>query len=272
MHPSQGHGVARPQQFPAFPQRTHTYHGVPVESNMSYQGMRHVLTGQRKANRIAGHLHPVERTYSESLPSNSPWLSNVSPGYEMHGPIRDVSPGHPNDPRYWPYEQSPGSGDFAPFPHEAAQRVRTPSSTFNPTFSQPSPEQQWQLQQPGPCVPTTSYPLTPASMASTVPQYAACYAPAPQHVPAASYPPFSVPFESPQAMRPMQGPPYSTPIPQSHSFPEHGVAYQQPGPPEQPPVSTQGYPGSWYAEATGLGVSMDQQAPPTYVVPSQRPR
>lgn len=274
MHPTQGNGLAR-SQFPSFPQRTHTYHGRPTDSSMTSQGAHRTFATQDKANSTAGHMH-VERTYPDSLPSNSPWQSTVSPPYELPVPVRDVSPGQPNDPRYWSYEHSPGSGDFAPFPNEAAQRVRTPSSTFNAPFAPPNAEQLWQLQQPAPAVRTSSYPLTPASMAATLPQYAVCYAPEPQQLPAVSYPPYSVPFESPQAVRPMQGPPFSTPIPQSHSFPEHAGPYHQQGPHEPGPM--QGYPVTWYPEPTGVPVSMAQesgtpaQGPSTYVVPSQRPR
>ena len=83
-------------------------------------------------------------------------------------------------------------------------------------------------------------------------------------------------------MRQMQGPPFSTPVLQSHSFTEYGGPYDYRGPQEHPhgamPVQ-QGYPLNWYSSTDESGFpveehhSLPSNAPqPPYVVPSQRPR
>lgn len=190
------------------------------------------------------------------------------------------------------YDQSPGSGDFAPFPNDTAQQVRTPSTMFTAHFPQSSPEQQWQLQQQHPqALRTMTYPLPSAAMAASLPQYTPAYAAdmPQQHLPSASYPPFCAPLESPQLLRQMQGPPFSTPIPSSHAFAEpyeYRAPHEQPQPQQHhhhhhhgaPPVQ-QGYPGNWYPEAGAAAFAVDEARsnpsdtpPPPHVVPSQRPR
>ena len=193
-----------------------------------------------------------------------------------------MSPMQSQQTQYWTYDQSPESGDFAPFP---AQQVRTPSTTFPSSFEQqPSAEERWQLQQPHQPPRSMTFPLPGTAMATSLPQAAPAYASdASQYLPSASYPPFSVPLESPHMMRQMQGQPLSTPIPSTHSLAEHagGDPYNYRDPHEQQQSAMavqQGYPMAW-GSSPGLSFPVEEEnsipssAPPSqYVLPSQRPR
>ena len=234
---------------------------------------------------MTGHYYPVDRPCQEGYEQSSPWPP-LSRGYELPTPARTVSPSRPPPShQYWSYEHPAATGDYAPFPNEAAHQVRTPT-TYNTVIPHSSPEQQWQLQQPQ-TTRSMTYPGPGVTLPPSIPHYTPPFTSAmPQSMPPASFPPYSLEPESTPIMRgAMQGPPFTTPLPQTHVFPEHpSTAYGYRSPqthshpsPEAMPVH-QAYPVQWEPSGNPLGFRVDEQqgahADQTqpYVIPSQRPR